>query len=93
MSYGFSFPVSFSQGFDHSLVNNTYTQDVALILKQVNSDANVDGNTGISNAKADAFGENTIAETVNTTWAIEHAGSGAYGSSVSATDTDYHYYW
>ncbi len=94
MSYGgFSFPVNFNQSFGHNLVNNTYTRDVAQILKQVHSDANVDGNTGISNSKADAFGYNTIAETVNTTWAIENVGSGAYGSSVSAADTDYHYAW
>ena len=94
MSYGgFSFPVNFNQSFGHNLVNNTYTQDVAKILKYVSANANVDGNTGISNSKADAFGYDTIAETVNTTWAIQHVGSGAYGSSTSATDTDYYYGW
>ncbi len=89
--YGFQYPVNFSQVFNHQLTDTTVIYDVANILKNVQANANVDGNTGISNSKADAFGYNTIAETVNTTWAIQNVGSGAYGSSVSATDIDYYY--
>ena len=90
-SYGFNFPVSFQQSFQHSLQDTTIILDVATIIKNVASNANVDGNTGISNSKADALGINTIAETVNTSWAIQNVGSGAYGSSVSATDIDLYY--
>ncbi len=89
--YGFNFPVSFDQKFEHDLDSNVYIKEYVDVRKYVFSDANVDGNTGISNAKADAIGPNSIAETINTTWAIYGQGSGAYGSSVSATDVDYYY--
>ena len=93
MSGGFNFPVNFTQLFNHGLNDQTVIVDVANILKNVQSAAHVSGNTGISNAKADALGDNTIAETVNTTWSIQHIGSGAYGSSVSASDADATYCW
>ena len=93
MSYGFHFPVSFDQTFNHGLTDSSVIVDVAQILKDVTSNANVSGNTGISNAKADAIGLNTIAETVNTSWSIQNQGSGAYGSSVSAGDAGVNNCW
>ena len=89
---GYNFPVDFAQIFAHALDSDVNILDTVMIEKAVWSQVMVDGNTGMSNAKADAIGYNTLAETVNTTWSIQNYGSGAYGSSVSSSDADVYAY-
>ncbi len=89
---GYNFPVDFAQIFAHGLDSNVNITDSVMVEKKIWSQVMVDGNTGISNAKADAIGYNTLAETVNTTWSIQNYGSGAYGSSTSSSDADVYGY-
>jgi hypothetical protein len=63
----------------------------AQIDKSIDVQAYVHGNTGMANATADAFGPNTISETLTETHAFQGHGSSAASESLSATNGyEYH---
>jgi len=66
--------------------------DRALIDKDIDVRAYVDGNSAIANATADALGPNTHTETLTETTAVQFRGSSSVSESVSATDY-YHFSW
>jgi hypothetical protein len=58
----------------------------AQIDKNVDVRAFVHGNVGTANATADAFGPNTVSETLTETHAFQGHGSSAASESLSATN-------
>jgi len=66
--------------------------DRAVIDKDIDVRAYVDGNSAIANATADALGPNTHTETLTETTAVQYRGSSSVSESVSATDY-YHFHW
>ena len=86
--FGTYFPQGFSFDFDKD-VNIKERVDIA---KQVLSLVYVQGNLGNANAKADAFGYDTVAETLTATWAIQGFGSGAVSESTAGTNGAYYHY-
>jgi hypothetical protein len=66
--------------------------DRAVIDKDIDVRAYVDGNSAIANATADALGPNTHTETLTETTAVQFRGSSSVSESVSATDY-YHFSW
>jgi hypothetical protein len=66
--------------------------DRAVIDKDIDVRAYVDGNSAIANATADALGPNTHTETLTETTAVQFRGSSSVSESVSATDY-YHFHW
>lgn len=60
------------------------------IDKSVDVHTNVFGTLGMANATADAYGSNTVSETITETHAYQGYGSSAASESVSAT-SGFHY--
>jgi hypothetical protein len=73
-------------GFDVSFFKNVSILERALIDKDIDVRAYVDGNSAIANATADALGPNTHTETLTETTAVQFRGSSSVSESVSATD-------
>lgn len=78
--------------FDVSFSKYVSIFDRALINKDIDVRAYVDGNSAIANATADALGPNTHSETLTQTTAVQFVGSSSVSESVSATDF-YHFSW
>ena len=78
--------------YDVSFFKNVSIVDLALINKDIDVRAYVDGNSAIANATADALGPNTHTETLTQTTAVQFRGSSSISESVSATDF-YHFSW
>jgi hypothetical protein len=78
--------------YDVSFFKNVSILDRALIDKDIDVRAYVDGNSAIANATADALGPNTHTETLTQTTAVQFRGSSSVSESVSATDF-YHFSW
>jgi hypothetical protein len=78
--------------YDVSFFKNVNIVDRALINKDIDVRAYVDGNSAIDNATADALGPNTHTETLTQTTAVQFRGSSSISESVSATDF-YHFGW
>ena len=78
--------------FDVSFTKYVSIFDRAVINKDIDVRAYVDGNSAIANATADALGPNTHTETLTQTAAAQFVGSSSVSESVSATDY-YHFGW
>jgi hypothetical protein len=78
--------------FDVSFTKYVNIFDRAVINKDIDVRAYVDGNSAIANATADALGPNTHTETLTQTAAAQFVGSSSVSESVSATDF-YHFGW
>lgn len=78
--------------YDVSFFKYVSIFDRALIDKDIDVRAYVDGNSAIANATADALGPNTHTETLTETTAVQFRGSSSVSESVSATDY-YHFSW
>jgi hypothetical protein len=78
--------------YDVSFFKNVNIVDRALINKDIDVRAYVEGNSAIANATADALGPNTHTETLTQTTAVQFRGSSSISESVSATDF-YHFGW
>ena len=73
-------------GYDVSFFKYVNIFDRALIDKDIDVRAYVDGNSAIANATANALGPNTHTETLTKTTAVQFVGSSSVSESVSATD-------
>jgi hypothetical protein len=78
--------------FDVSFFKYVSIFDRAVINKDIDVRAYVDGNSAIANATADALGPHTHSETLTQTTAVQYVGSSSVSESVSATDY-YHFGW
>ena len=72
--------------FDVSFLKNVAILEQALIEKEIDVRAFVEGNSAIANATADALGPNTHTETLTETTAVQFLGSSSVSESVSATN-------
>ena len=72
--------------FDVSFLKNVAILEQALIEKEIDVRAFVEGNSAIANATADALGPNTHTETLTQTTAVQFVGSSSVSESVSATN-------
>jgi hypothetical protein len=80
-----------STGASLDFYKNVDITENAQIDKSVDVRAFVHGNVGIANATADAFGPNTVSETLTETHAFQGHGSSAASESLSATNGhEYH---
>ena len=79
--------------FDVSFFKYVSIFDRAVINKDIDVRAYVDGNSAIANATADALGPHTHSETLTQTTAVQYVGSSSVSESVSATDGYHWFQW